>query len=61
MSKYMIKFNNSYWKGTLSQIARWATEKVLNDTMFERQQAAKAWLASSESVEEIISNLDAVL
>lgn len=42
--KYKIIFENSYWKGTTVEIAKWASEECYNEFQRNRQNAAKAFL-----------------
>lgn len=44
MEAIKIYLGNSYWKGTLAEIVRWATGPAYNDMMKQRKQAAIKYL-----------------
>lgn len=44
MIKIKIRYESSYWTGTLADIQKWATETPLNDFMRRRQKAAQLWI-----------------
>jgi len=42
--RYKIVNGNSYWRGTVAEISRWASEECYNENQRARQNAAKAFL-----------------
>lgn len=46
MKKFKVVLGNSYWVGTLTDLARWAKQPTYNEFMRNRQLAAKMFFES---------------
>lgn len=47
MEKLTIRWENSYWTATLSDIVKWAKGPAYNEVMKQRKEAAKAYLTDA--------------